>query len=150
MSSTCYEVSVASRDDSKKWIKVALSDADDTTREFNTRKRIQTDITKDTGRQQQPSETDAITSIPESVLQFERQMKKLAASDRASKTNVTIEDHLITLYADEHVVVTNKPSGILCVPGVNRYRSLLDLVRPNKSKIQLRISVTTKYYKRTQ
>jgi tRNA pseudouridine32 synthase/23S rRNA pseudouridine746 synthase len=44
------------------------------------------------------------------------------------KTNVTIEDHLITLYADEHVVVTNKPSGILCVPGVNRYRSLLDLV----------------------
>jgi hypothetical protein len=55
--------------------------ADDTTREFNTRKRIQTDITKDTGQQQQPSETDAITSIPESVLQFERQMKKLAASD---------------------------------------------------------------------
>ena len=83
MSSTCYEVSVASRDDSKKWIKVALSDADDTTREFNTRKRIQTDITKDTGQQQQPSETDAITSIPESesVLQFERQMKKLAALD---------------------------------------------------------------------
>ncbi len=67
-------------------------------------------------------------SIPESVLQYERQMRKLRASDRASKTNVNIHDHLHTVYVDEHVVVVNKPSGILCVPGVNGHRSMLDLV----------------------
>lgn len=68
------------------------------------------------------------SSIPESVLQYERQMRKLRASDRASKTNVNIQDHLHTVHVDEHVVVVNKPSGILCVPGVNGHRSMLDLV----------------------
>ncbi|KAL7442446.1 hypothetical protein ACHAXH_009228 [Discostella pseudostelligera] len=67
-------------------------------------------------------------SIPESVLQYERQMRKLRASDRASKTNVNIQDHLHAVHVDEHVVVVNKPSGILCVPGVNGHRSMLDLV----------------------
>jgi len=67
-------------------------------------------------------------SIPDSVLQYERQMRKIRAADRASKTNVNPEDHLHIIHKDDHIVVTNKPSGILCVPGVNKNRSLLDLV----------------------
>ena len=67
-------------------------------------------------------------SIPDSVLQYERQMRKIKAADRASKTNVNPEDHLHIIYRDDDIVVTNKPSGILCVPGVNKNRSLLDLV----------------------
>jgi 23S rRNA-/tRNA-specific pseudouridylate synthase len=55
-------------------------------------------------------------------------MRKIQAADRASKTNVNIDDHLRTVYSDDHIVVTDKPSGILCVPGVNKNRSLLDLV----------------------
>lgn len=66
--------------------------------------------------------------VPESVLQYQRQMRKIQASDRASKTNVNTNDHLYTIHIDEHIVVTNKPSGILCVPGVNKNKSLLDLV----------------------
>lgn len=65
---------------------------------------------------------------PESVLQYQRQLRKIQAADRASKTNVNIHDHLHSIYSDEHIVVTNKPSGILCVPGVNNNKSLLDLV----------------------
>ena len=67
-------------------------------------------------------------SIPDSVLQYERQMRKIRAADRASKTNVNFEDHLHMIHKDNDIVVTNKPSGILCVPGVNKNRSLLDLV----------------------
>ncbi|KAL7497936.1 hypothetical protein ACHAWT_009445, partial [Skeletonema menzelii] len=66
--------------------------------------------------------------IPASVLQYQRQLRKIQAADRASKTHVTKAQHLHTIYTDEHIVVTNKPSGILCVPGVNNNKSLLDLV----------------------
>ena len=66
--------------------------------------------------------------ISESVLQYQCQMRKLQAADRASKTNVNASQHLHTIYNDEHIVVANKPSGILCVPGVNKNKSLLDLV----------------------
>ncbi|KAL7551674.1 hypothetical protein ACHAWF_017313 [Thalassiosira exigua] len=74
------------------------------------------------------SQESAAPCIPESVLQYERQLRKIQAADRASKTDVNVNDHLHTLYCDDHIVVTNKPSGILCVPGVNKYKSLLDLV----------------------
>ncbi|KAL3807774.1 hypothetical protein ACHAXA_000327 [Cyclostephanos tholiformis] len=55
-------------------------------------------------------------------------MRRVKANDRASNTNVNVVDHLRVVYVDEHVVVIDKPSGILCVPGVNKNRSMLDLV----------------------
>jgi len=67
------------------------------------------------------------TLIPETVLQYERQLRKAAAAKRA-ESDVTPEEHLKVVYVDEHLVVTNKPSGVLCVPGVNRHSSLLTLV----------------------
>lgn len=103
----------------KRWIKVSFADADNTTVAFDA---------KEASKQQEKNPSNLFHSTPESVLQYERQLRKIQASDRASKTNVTAEDHLHVLYTDEHLVVTNKPSGILCVPGVNKYRSLLDLV----------------------
>mmetsp|Transcript_26309 Transcript_26309/g.39842 ORF Transcript_26309/g.39842 Transcript_26309/m.39842 type:complete len:377 (-) Transcript_26309:49-1179(-) len=66
-------------------------------------------------------------SIPETVLQYERQMRKMAAAKRA-EADVTKEEHLKIIYEDEHLVLTDKPSGVLCVPGVKRHSSLLTLV----------------------
>jgi 23S rRNA-/tRNA-specific pseudouridylate synthase len=65
--------------------------------------------------------------IPETVLQYERQMRKRRAADKAEAC-VTVQDHLRLLFVDEHLVVTNKPSGILCVPGVNNNPCLLTLI----------------------
>ena len=53
------------------------------------------------------SQDATIPSIPESVLQYQRQMRKIQAADRALKTNVNIEDHLHTVYSDDDIVVTN-------------------------------------------
>ena len=114
---TTYQVSTCS--DNPKWIRVSFSDADNTTIGFDAKKASQ---------HPQQSNLTTMTSIPESVLQYERQLRKIQASDRASKTNVTIEDHLKVVHVDKDLVITNKPSGLLCVPGVNKYRSLLDLV----------------------
>ena len=66
-------------------------------------------------------------SVPESVLQYQRQLRKVKAADRACNT-VNAEDHLTVVYEDDHILVVDKPSGILCVPGINKNRSLLDLV----------------------
>ena len=76
-----------------------------------------------------PSTTDASTSnaIPETVLRYERQMRKIQAADRAGAP-VTAEEHLHVIYDDEHLVVADKPSGVLCVPGVNKNPSLLTVV----------------------
>jgi tRNA pseudouridine32 synthase / 23S rRNA pseudouridine746 synthase len=65
--------------------------------------------------------------IPETVLQYERQLRKCKAADKAG-TPVTKEQHLHILYEDPHLIVTNKPSGILCVPGINHNPCLLSLV----------------------
>lgn len=65
--------------------------------------------------------------IPETVLQYERQLRKCKAADKAGSP-VTKEQHLHVLYEDPHLVVTNKPSGILCVPGINHNPCLLSLV----------------------
>ena len=74
------------------------------------------------------STAESQSSVPESVLRYKRQMRKLRAADRASKTDVNAADHLKIVYADDHVAVADKPSGVLRVPGVNQNRSLLDLV----------------------
>jgi len=65
--------------------------------------------------------------IPETVLQYERQMRKRRAAEKAA-SSVTKEQHLHVIYKDEYIVVTDKPSGILCVPGINHNPSLLTLV----------------------
>ena len=114
MEETRYQISACPN---KKWISLSFSDSQNTTVGFNAKMVFQ-----------QQKDSAPISSIPETVLQYERQLRKIQALDRASNTNVTVHDHLHVLHVDEHLVVTNKPSGILCVPGVNNYRSLLDLV----------------------
>lgn len=72
-------------------------------------------------------ETTSTDTIPETVLQFERQSRKAKAAKKAEQ-NLTKEEHLKILFQDEHLVVTDKPSGILCVPGIHKRSSLLTLV----------------------
>jgi 23S rRNA-/tRNA-specific pseudouridylate synthase len=139
----------------KKWVRIAFDPQNDTTithynRSLSNEKRLASQK-----REQQASSTQQSTAdqhdacntnqsessisaaaaaaakeeeVPESVLQYQRQIRKIQALDRASKTNVNTNDHLHTIHIDEHIVVTNKPSGVLCVPGVNKNKSLLDLV----------------------
>ncbi|CAJ1965167.1 unnamed protein product [Cylindrotheca closterium] len=64
--------------------------------------------------------------IPESVRQYERQLRKMQAATRAS-TELSSDD-LQIVYNDPHMVVVNKPSGFLTVPGVNQNPNLLSLV----------------------
>lgn len=128
---TRYQVSSTMNDEKNKRIRISFDSSDDTTYSSkrsqkplpnNDRKKFSKEEVVDDGTQEQGQ------SIPESVLRYQRQLRKIQAADRASKTNVNILDHLHTVYFDDHVVVTNKPSGILCVPGVNKNKSLLDLV----------------------
>ena len=131
----------------KKWIKIAFDPQHDTTiitalsNERRAKQQSASAIsTQQQQQQQQQQEEEAEEEatntlnapnegeIPASVLQYQRQLRKIQAADRASKTHVTKAQHLHTIYTDEHIVVTNKPSGILCVPGVNNNKSLLDLV----------------------
>lgn len=135
MSETRYQITT---DDNKhRWIRISFSDVDDTTSAVNNPKKKKgvkhqsnatTPSEEPTTQQTVASTTNTFSFVPESVLQYERSLRKVKAADRASKTKVTIHDHLQTIYFDKDIVVTNKPSGILCVPGVNHYRSLLDLV----------------------
>lgn len=84
--------------------------------------------------------SDETTVIPATVLQYERQMRKRRAAHKAQGP-VTREEHLKVVYQDEHLVVTNKPSGILCVPGIHHNPSLLTIVfdayRPKKESSPL-------------
>ena len=73
------------------------------------------------------TERTSMEQIPETVLHYQRQMGKRRAADRAG-SDVTKERDLHILYHDDYLVVTSKPSGVLCVPGVNHHPSLLTLV----------------------
>ncbi|KAL9190155.1 hypothetical protein ACHAXT_007366 [Thalassiosira profunda] len=118
--STRYRISAPSTE--ANWVNISFTAADNTT-------LLPRADPKQNATAGDPSMQESSTQgVPESVLQYQRQMRKIQAADRASKTNVNAKEHLRTVYFDEHVVVANKPSGILCVPGVNKYRSLLDLV----------------------
>ena len=64
--------------------------------------------------------------IPETVLQYERQIRKNKAAKRASAPLSKSQLHV--MYNDEHIIVTHKPSGVLTVPGVNSNPSLLSLL----------------------
>jgi 23S rRNA-/tRNA-specific pseudouridylate synthase len=146
MMGTRYHVS-SRKDQQKKWVYISFDDLDDTTSPQNAPKKTRKVVNKSTSTINQQALTtqqkkvddtscsinalaqkSSIPKIPDSVLQYQRQMRKIQAADRASKTNVNIDAHLRTVYFDDHIVVTDKPSGILCVPGVNKNRSLLDLV----------------------
>ena len=64
--------------------------------------------------------------IPESVLQFERQLRKVQHFKRAGAA--IPGNNLHVLFEDDSIVVVNKPSGILAVPGLNANPSIADLV----------------------
>lgn len=81
----------------------------------------------DTRNQPIQTETTTTETIPETVLQYERQKRKVNAAKKAT-AEVTTEEHLKVVHEDEHLVVTDKPSGVLCVPGVNNNPSLLNVV----------------------
>lgn len=70
--------------------------------------------------------TPLVDDIPESVLQFERQLRKVQHFKKAG--NLLNEDQLQVIYEDEWMVIINKPSGVLSVPGVNSNPSIVDLV----------------------
>jgi len=134
MGATRYQVKKDGTSNNK-WIRISFDDIDDTTKNYPKAKQKLDRQSTSSSQKNEDAPTDSkstiiqtIQTIPDSVLKWERQMRKIKAADRASKTNVNIQDHLHTIYQDENIVVTNKPSGILCVPGVNKNRSLLDLV----------------------
>jgi len=72
------------------------------------------------------SESRATTKIPDTVLQFQRQKRKNQAAKRASTP--LPRSQLQIVYDDEHMVVVNKPSGVLTVPGINANPSMLSLL----------------------
>lgn len=64
--------------------------------------------------------------VPDSVLVYERQMRKAQHSKKSGKE--LDPDDLDVVYVDDHIVLVNKPSGVLTVPGINCKPSLLDIV----------------------
>lgn len=66
------------------------------------------------------------TTIPETVLQFQRQLRKTQAAKRASSP--LPRSQLQIVHSDDHIVVVNKPSGVLTVPGINSNPSMLTLL----------------------
>jgi tRNA pseudouridine32 synthase/23S rRNA pseudouridine746 synthase len=66
-------------------------------------------------------------SIPENVLQYERQLRKTQANQR-SNSALTPEEHLKIIYEDDALLVADKVGGVLCVPGLHNKPSLLELV----------------------
>ena len=145
MMGTRYQIISCANDQQKKWIQISFDELDDTTTPSAQEKKHTADYKLSTTVDHQVASirtheknddadlpANELSSppqiIPESVLQYQRNMRKIQAADRAGKTNVNIDEHLRTVYFDDDIVVTDKPSGILCVPGVNKNKSLLDLV----------------------
>jgi len=69
---------------------------------------------------------DSQPKIPETVLQFQRQLRKTQAAKRASTP--LLKSQLQIVYDDQDMVVVNKPSGVLTVPGINSNPSMLTLL----------------------
>jgi 23S rRNA-/tRNA-specific pseudouridylate synthase len=70
---------------------------------------------------------------PAAVLQYQRQLRKVQANQRSLQP-LNIQDHLHILYPqdddnDNDIIVVNKPSGVLCVPGLHNKPNLTSLVR---------------------
>ena len=81
------------------------------------------------GEKNNTTESTAATTDPDitdGVLQFERQLRK---AQHAQKVSQPIDcNDLKVVYVDEHIVVVNKPSGVLAVPGIHSRDSILKLV----------------------
>jgi tRNA pseudouridine32 synthase/23S rRNA pseudouridine746 synthase len=60
------------------------------------------------------------------VLEYEAKVEQMHQIKRAQPT--ISSDDLKVVFVDDHLVVANKPSGVLCVPDINQNPSLLDLV----------------------
>lgn len=75
----------------------------------------------------EPPQAAADGSIPESVLQYERQLRKVQAGQR-SMAELSKEKHLRIIHEDDDIIVTDKPPGVLCVPGIHDKPNLLRLV----------------------
>jgi tRNA pseudouridine32 synthase/23S rRNA pseudouridine746 synthase len=74
-----------------------------------------------------PSKDNQVDDSDEAaVLQLERQMRKAAHAKKAGA--VVRPEDLVVIYHDEHLVVVNKPPGVMTVPGLNSRSSILDLV----------------------
>jgi hypothetical protein len=65
-------------------------------------------------------------TVPESVLLYERQLRKAQHERKASRTLEASD--LQVVHVDDHLVVVCKPPGVLTVPGINSKSCLLDLV----------------------
>jgi tRNA pseudouridine32 synthase / 23S rRNA pseudouridine746 synthase len=60
------------------------------------------------------------------VNEYEEQVKRMHSLKRATSS---LSKHMLNvIYIDDSIVVVNKPSGVLCVPDINKNPSLLDLV----------------------
>jgi len=70
----------------------------------------------------------ATTEIPETVLQYQRQLRKTQAAKRASTPLPRSRLPELIVHDDDHLVVVNKPSGVLTVPGIHSNPSLLSVV----------------------
>lgn len=67
-----------------------------------------------------------------SVLQYQRQKRKMEASKRAGSSIAPCE--LDIVYEDDDIFVVNKPSGVLCVPGINNNPSIANILYDKLSK----------------
>jgi tRNA pseudouridine32 synthase/23S rRNA pseudouridine746 synthase len=75
---------------------------------------------------EQSSTQTSPDDVPESVLQFERQMRKAQHLKKVGR--LLTADTLDVIYKDANIVVVNKPAGVLTVPGTNQHCSILTLV----------------------
>ena len=107
MMDTRYQVKT---DKPNKLIHISFDELDDTTINYPPAKEKEDDnATQHISNEEDTNCNDEDTldistiqqSIPDSVLQYERQMRKIRAADRASKTNVNPEDHLHITYQDD-------------------------------------------------
>ena len=80
----------------------------------------------DTEQHQADDDNSDDVSIPEAVRQFERQVKKSRAEARVA-CPISV-DRLRVIYNDDFIVVIDKPSGTLSVPGLRGNPSMAQLV----------------------
>ena len=67
--------------------------------------------------------------LEESVLQYQRQLRKTLAAKRAGTTLTDDQLQQAIVYEDKDIICVNKPAGVLTVPGTNHHdHSLANLV----------------------
>ena len=94
----------------------------------------------------QSNTKSSYSTIPPTVLQYQRQLRKVQAEQRASQPDPSLTGHIDVVYSDDHIVVVNKPSGLLSVPGLNGNPSLLKMVYDDYPPTTTTTTTTTKDY----